>query len=477
MTAQRRFCMFVVLVLLLVPELSQAQVLTGTLFGTVRDESGAVLPEASVRLSSPALIGGQASTVTDERGQFRFVFLPVGKYTLQVDLSSFTAYHEDDIAINVQGTFERTVILKVGGIAESISVEAGTTVDQQRTGFASRFGLETLSAIPVRRFSMFDFIRATPGISPTSVSSGSDPSVSVFGSSVNENLYLLDGTNFTCPCSGGPQPQPDVDVIQEVHVDSLGASAEFGNIQGGVFNVVTKQGGNLFAPDVSYYGQTPSLTSQPIQLSCPRCSEPQTAYTRVRYRDFTTHLGGPLVPNRAWFFAGYQYLRESDSQPGTDPLFPRASKYDKAFGKVTWRINDRMKWMSSVHDEFWTVPQRPTLAQPFEATLNQHGTRPTGTFGQLTDTLTNNTLLDVRVSRFAAPGTNEPATGDRTTPNRLDIATGIQSGGPQGFGAGRLERTALAASVSEYRPFLGADHEMKFGAQVENGRNSGWTAF
>jgi outer membrane receptor protein involved in Fe transport len=478
MTAQRWFGVSMLLALLLAGRLSNAQVLTGTLAGTVRDESAGVLPAASVRLSSKsALISGPISIVTNERGQFRFASLAAGDYTLDVEMPGFAAYHEDHISIEVQGSSERTVILKVGTIAESISVEAGTIVDQQRTGFASRFGQETLTAIPVRRFSMFDLIRATPGVSPTSASSGADPSVSVFGSSVNENLYLLDGTNFTCPCSGGPQPQPDVDVIQEVHVDSLGASAEFGNIQGGVFNVVTKQGGNLFAPDLSYYGQTQSLTSQPMQLPCIRCSEPLTDYTRVRYRDFTTHVGGPLVPNRAWFFAGYQYLRDSDSQPGTDPLFPRSTKYDKVFGKVTWQINQRMRWMSSFHDEFWTTPNRPTLVRPFAATVIPSGTRPTGTFGQLTDTLTNNTLLDVRVSRFAAPSTSDPATGDRTAANHVDLATGIQSGGPQGFGASKLERTTMAASLSEYRPFLGADHELKFGAQVEQGQNSGWTAF
>jgi TonB dependent receptor/Carboxypeptidase regulatory-like domain len=477
MTAQRLFCTSIVFAMLLVAQPSRAQVLTGTLFGTVQDESGGVLPEASVRLSSSALIGGRVSTVTNEKGQFRLVSLPAGEYALDIELSSFAIYHEDHIAINVQATLERTVVLKVGQIAESISVQGGTSVDQQRSGIATRFGRETLSAIPVRRFSMFDLIRATPGVSPTSASSGADPSVSVFGSSVNENLYLLDGTNFTCPCSGGPQPQPDVDVIQEVHVDSIGASAEFGNIQGGVFNVVTKQGANLFAPDFSYYSQPDSLTSHPVDLPCTRCSEPQSEYTRVRYRDLTTHLGGPLVSNRAWFFAGYQYLRDADSQPGTDPLFPRTSKYDKAFGKVTWQINDRMKWMSSFHDEFWVSPTRPTLATPYPTTIVSSGTRPTATFGQLTDTLTNNAFLDVRVSRFAAPSTNDPATGDRTAANHVDLATGIQSGGPQGFGAGKLERTTMAASVSDYRRFVGADHEMKFGTQVEKGQNSGWTAF
>src|SRR5262245_37208343 len=215
MTAKRRFCVSVVVGLMLLGKLSQAQVLTGALSGTVNDESGGVLVGASVRLTSPALIGGAASTVTNERGQFRFVSLPAGEYALAVELANFDTYREDHIPIDVQASVERTVILKVGAIGESISVQAGSVVDPQRTGFASRFGQEALTAIPVRRFSMFDLIRATPAVSPTSASSGADPSVSVFGSSVNENLYLLDGTNFTCPCSGGPQPQPDVDVIQE----------------------------------------------------------------------------------------------------------------------------------------------------------------------------------------------------------------------------------------------------------------------
>ena len=197
MTAQRLFCTSIVFAMLLVAQPSRAQVLTGTLFGTVQDESGGVLPEAPVRLSSSALIGGRVSTVTNEKGQFRLVSLPAGEYALDIELSSFAIYHEDHIAINVQATLERTVVLKVGQIAESISVQGGTSVDQQRSGIATRFGRETLSAIPVRRFSMFDLIRATPGVSPTSASSGADPSVSVFGSSVNENLYLLDGTNFT----------------------------------------------------------------------------------------------------------------------------------------------------------------------------------------------------------------------------------------------------------------------------------------
>src|SRR4029450_12458621 len=108
-----------------------------------------LLPAASVHLSSPALISGPFSMVTNERGQFRFASLAAGDYALDIEMPGFAAYHEDRISIEVQGNSERTVILKVGTIAESISVEAGTVVDQQRAGLASRFGLDTLTTIPV----------------------------------------------------------------------------------------------------------------------------------------------------------------------------------------------------------------------------------------------------------------------------------------------------------------------------------------
>jgi hypothetical protein len=130
--------------------------------------------------------------------------LAPGEYTLEIELANFAAYRETGIQVDVQSSLDRSVTLKIAGIAASVSVEGGSAVDAGRSGVASRFVLQELTAIPVRRFSMFDFIKAAPGVSPTSPSSGTDASVSVFGSGGNESLYLLDGTNFTCPCSGGP---------------------------------------------------------------------------------------------------------------------------------------------------------------------------------------------------------------------------------------------------------------------------------
>ena len=112
-----------------------------------------------------------------------------------------------------------------------LRTRTGSRIDARDPGFGTRFGPEDLKAIPTRRASMFDFIRAAPGMSPTSPGSGTTTTVSAFGSGTNENQFLIDGTNFTCPCNGIARSEPGVDFIQEIQVQSVGASAEYGNVQ------------------------------------------------------------------------------------------------------------------------------------------------------------------------------------------------------------------------------------------------------
>ncbi len=461
---------------LFIPQIASAQGLTGTLVGTVKDEQGGVLPGALVRVSSRALIGGPATAPTNERGQLRFQALPPGPYLLEIEMQGFAPYREENVELGAGATIDRSVVLKLQGLAEAVVVEAGSRIEARGSGFETRFGSEYIKAIPGRRFSLFDFIKAAPGVSPTSPSSGTSNSVSAFGSGVNENAFLLDGTNFTCPCSGGSVAEPGIDAIQEVQVQSVGASAEYGNIQGAVFNVITKQGSNLFQYDASYYGQTAGLTSQPVRRPIPNGSQPESGYVRARYRDFTTNLGGPIVPDRVWFFVGYQYLRDYDSQPGTDPKFPRTYEQNKVLGKLTWQITPTLRLISSLHNEFWVNPERPTLVTPFETTLRFKASVPTSTFAHVTHTPTSNTLWDARVGRFVQSQDNAPSSGNRTTPSRFDRVTGVTSGGPQGFGEGTLIRTTAKATMTHYQAgLLGGDHEWKLGGQVEKGENRGFS--
>jgi outer membrane receptor protein involved in Fe transport len=475
---QRWFTVFLAIACVLLPLVANAQGLTGALIGTVKDQQGAVVTGAQVRVSSPALIGGPAALVTNETGRLRFPVLPPGTYALDVEMEGFAPYHEENIRIGASATLERTVVLNVAGVAESIVVEgSGSRIEARSDGFETRFGQEYLRTIPTRRYSMFDLIRAAPGMSPTSPSSGSgaasgtNQSVSALGSGGNENLFLIDGTNFTCPCAGVSRAEPGVDMIQEVQIQSVGASAEFGNIQGAVFNVLTRQGSNHFAYDASYYGQWSGLTSQPVQFAVPG-SQTLSGYERIKYRDFTTDLGGPVRHDRLWFFTGYQHLRDYDSQPGADPRFPRTYEQDKIFGRLTWKLKPGLQLDQSFHDEFWVNPQVPTQTTPFDTTTRIHAHVPTMTFGHLTHTLSPDTLWDVRVGRFVYSRKDDPSSGNFTTPNRSDQVTKVNSGAPQQIGGlpGTLIRTTVKATLSHYqRGFLGANHEWKVGTQIEQG--------
>ena len=201
---------------------------------------GGVISGAAVRISSPALIGGELTTKTDERGELRFPSVPPGLYVLDVFLEGFRPYRDADIRIGAGATIERTPVLTLAALADSIEVHgSGSRLDARNPGFGTRFGAEDLDAIPMRRFSYQDWVKTAPGISPTSPS-GSSVLVSAFGSGVDQNQYLLDGTSITATGNGVARADPGVDFIQELQIQSVGASVEYGNVQGAVVNVITK---------------------------------------------------------------------------------------------------------------------------------------------------------------------------------------------------------------------------------------------
>ena len=112
-----------------------AQGLTGTLIGTVTDAQGGVLSDAVVRISSPALIGGELTTKTDQRGELRFPSVPPGWYALDIVLEGFRPYRDADIYIGAGATIERTPVLTLAAMSDSIVVH----------GPGSRRGLEAVT--------------------------------------------------------------------------------------------------------------------------------------------------------------------------------------------------------------------------------------------------------------------------------------------------------------------------------------------
>jgi len=456
----------------LLPTATGAQTLTGSLVGTVRDSQGGALPGAVVRVVSAALMGSEQSTTSNDRGEWRFPLLPPGRYALNVDLPPrFAHYLNEPVSVGAGETVDVSVVLQLTGIAESVTVTQDLAINPRNSGLDIRFNSDYIRTIPTRRFSMFDLIRSAPGVSPTSPSSGTVNTVSVFGSGVNENAFLIDGTNFTCPCQGVSRAEPIVDVIAEVDVLTMGASVEYGNVQGGVINVVTKQGSAQLAAETSYYAQSAALTAQPVVISVTRGTQPSSGYERVRYRDFTTSVGGPINRDRVWFYGSYQYLRDYDSQPGADPAFPRTYEQDKIFGKLTSKLAPSLRLMNSYHQENWVNPTPPTLATPFVATQRTNAFVPSMTFADLTHVLSNDTMWEARVGRFILHQNNDPASGDRTTPLHRDQITGISSGNAPQIGGLLLDRLTAKAVLDRYQTGSLGDHRLRVGLQVERGEH------
>jgi hypothetical protein len=442
------FVFRVVFLLFAFLEFAAAQVITGNIVGTVRDETGSVVPGALVTIRSPDLPGGPATFVTNEKGQYRFPSLAPGVYGLTVEIAGFGTYVEEGLRVQVGATIERNISLLLAGLAESITVTAQSPLlDTNDSGKSTKYGKEYLENTPIRRFSMFDFIKSAPGMSATGPGVLFS-SVSAFGSGTNENTFFVDGTDFTGAYGGGVVPWIDTDVIEEIQIVAVGASAEYGNLQGAVFNVVSRQGGNEFRFDASYYGQVDDLTSKPVLLPC-ECPDGDSGFVRNVYRDFTTHLGGPVLKDRLWFFGGYQYQRDHFSLPGSDRRFPTEIDADRIFWKINWQITPNLKLMHSYHDDYWLGRGPYTTSFPFESGTTFSGHNPSPTFANLTHVVSENTFWDARVSGYYGRSRGIPNSG-YTAPAHLDLATGIWSGGSNGFASGTESRTVAHGKLSHY---------------------------
>ena len=230
---------------LLMPPLAVAQSLTGTLIGTVKDEQGGVLAGALVTISSPALIGGPQTQKTDN-GQLRFPALPPGIYVLDVVFEGLRPYHEEGITIGAGATIELPVELTLSngrggrrgrrlGLAHR-RPRAGSRDSLRRRGYR-RDPDATIQPLRLGQDGAWDLAH---------VAGGRHLLVSAFGSGVDQNQFLIDGTNVTATGNGVARADPGIDFIQELQIQSVGASVEYGNVQGAVVNVITKSAATSF---------------------------------------------------------------------------------------------------------------------------------------------------------------------------------------------------------------------------------------
>jgi hypothetical protein len=442
-----------------------AQRTTGTLVGTVTDETGSVLPGVTVVIRGDAIMGTQ-DNVTNDQGFYRFPALPPGTYHVAFSLASFSTFNRDGVRVSVGSTVEENVSLKLGQArGEEITVTGeGAVVDTQTNQISTNYDKDWVRNAPVPRFTFFDLVNAAPGVNASAT--GSSRSTSL-GSGTTDNSYMLDGTDFTAPLTGAAWPWPNTDAIEEIEVLSLGATAEYGNVLGAVFNVVTRQGSNAFHGDANFYFQNQDLTGR----NTTDAQDEGLPYNRDKYNDATFQLSGPILKDRLWFFGSYQYQRDFQSFAGTPAEFPEKFKADRVFGKLNFQINSKNRLMFAYHDDYYEIPgdTTATIAPSAVGVETGHNPSPNVTW---TSVLSDKTYFEARYSGFYGKDHGDPQqSGEPRVRTRYnDFDTGEITGGIYSWYDGVSEKTAFSGKVSYFADkFMGASHDFKFGVQYNSG--------
>jgi hypothetical protein len=438
---------------------------TGAIVGTVKDESGAALPGVTVSVKGDAIVGTLTSVANSE-GFYRFAVLPPGVYTLTYSMPGFATENRQGIKVSLGETLAENASLKVSQRSEEVTVTGeAPVVDTESNTVGTHYDKDWVRNAPIPRFTFFDFLNSAPGVNQTG--QGLSRSTSL-GSSTSDNAYMLDGTDFTAPYTGAAWPWPNTDAVEEIEVLSLGAPAEYGSLQGAVFNVVTRQGSNTFHGDANFYFQHQDLTFR----NTTDKQDGGKPYNRDKYNDATFQLSGPVVKDKLWFFGSYQYQRDYDSQAGVDPNFPAKFEADRVFFKANYQVSPQHKLMFAYHDDYYRIPiaRGSALNAPSSLKVESgHNPAPNLTY---TGILSDKTYFEARVSGFYGKDHGDPLepSEPRVKTRFNDLDSGQITGGIYSWYDGDSWKTGASAKLSHFSDnFMGASHDFKFGVQYNEG--------
>jgi hypothetical protein len=300
---------FVIATLLLLSTPAFAQTAVA---GIVRDSSGALLPGVSVEAASPALIEKSRSVVTDSTGQYRIVDLTPGTYTITFTLSGFSTVRREAVELTGAGVTTINADLKVGSVAETISVSGATPVVDTQTSTKRQVVLsnEVLAAVPATR-TYGNVLAMVPGVQSLTLDVNSTQSVTGTatnffftsrGGRGNEGTVQVDGMNVGSAFGGGGVSSFAYDFVnaQEVQVTVAGGMGEVDR-GGPAFNIIPKTGGNTFAGSafLSTAGKWSQGNNLDAELEAAGITEPPGL---IKNWDTNFSIGGPIKRDKLWFF-------------------------------------------------------------------------------------------------------------------------------------------------------------------------------
>lgn len=301
----------------------------------VVDAAGAAVASVTVRLTSPALQGVRTG-ITDASGRFVARLLPPGRYQIEVVKEGFqTAKLTQNIGID-QNFQPRVVLQKTASAVVEVVAAASPALDKSDVKTASNYNMDSIDALPNGR-TMEAVAFLTPG-----VTGGVGGRVQIRGAQTSGNLYLVDGQNVADNAYNNRGVLLIDDAIEETQIITGAISAEYGNIEGGVLNSITKSGSNTFTGLIRW-----DLTNPSWNAAQPYQSRTVLANKASEFKTYT--LGGYFIKDRLWFFGAFY----STDSTGTGAISSNAAagpngagagyvttvKEYRRTGKLTYLIN------------------------------------------------------------------------------------------------------------------------------------------
>src|SRR5436190_2028878 len=312
----------IVLLMLGVATTGYAQTL-GTISGTAKDATGAVLPGVTVEVASPALIEKVRTATTDGSGAYAVISLPVGTYSVTFTLPGFSTVKRDGVDVVANFTAQVNGELKVGAVAETVTVTGESPlIDVQGAITTRSVTPELIKSIP-NGGTMYQLAAMMPGVyisggQDVGGSSGSPvgAQLSTHGGTGNDEVQMLDGVRVG-NMMGGSRTQQTLSPLlyDEVDVQLSGQAGDAVSL-GVTSNSIPRSGGNTFSGTILTNGSGPGLQTSNLTTRLQSLGLTTSASLRSLF-DVAGSIGGPIVKDRLWFYATERYQTNSTNVPGS----------------------------------------------------------------------------------------------------------------------------------------------------------------
>jgi hypothetical protein len=312
----------------------QAQTSLGQIAGTVTDSSGAVIPGATITIVQ---VGTQAvhTIVTDGGGFYVVTNLPIGDYTVAVSKAGFTGEKRSGISINADAHVTSNFAVQVGGATEQVTVSATTseTINTTSGEVAHVIDAKQVENLPLNGRNYSQLMTLIPGAVVTNpdvfsvtTSLTSTNQVVNGNRSDSANLTVNGAYNQASGSNGSLINNVGPDFIQEVKIETSNFSAEYGRTSGPAFSIITKSGTNKFHGTVFEYVRNNLFDARPFFSA---------SKTHLVYNDFGGGIGGPILHDRLFFFAGEEVKRLRQQQSPTILTTPSSAQLAGNFAGVS----------------------------------------------------------------------------------------------------------------------------------------------